>query len=60
MQKNKNILIDASKCHQMPDGRRDAKRLPCCVGMSVTASSCLDVGTVAVKISGRSAGGQIF
>ena len=27
---------------------------------SVTASSCWDVGTVAVKISGRSAGGQIF
>ena len=44
----------------MPDGRRDAKRSQCCVGRSVTASSCLDVGTVAVKISGRSAGGQIF
>ena len=51
---------------QMPDGR--IVMLDGCrvvlegrkVCRSVTASSCLDVGTVAVKISGRSAGGQIF
>ena len=30
----------------MQDGRRDAKRLPWCVGRPVTASSCPDVGTV--------------
>ena len=47
----------------------DAGLLPCCVGRSdglslLPAVEMLerlpDVGTVAVKISGRSAGGQIF